>query len=236
MKMPKLRVKRIAYKDPLFGAAKKAEFHLFGEANRFVSLDDVAAGEMLVYREYDEASEFYVAYDSRNESMGPVGVIRSIRFDPRRGCESFSTLRDGRYYSHGGSQPKCYIDEAWNSYFEGQHLSHISEIASQAILPSYRRPWAIEHIWDAMMDVSEREGVIMWIMAPIVPLFRSYKRSFPNAFQTIGQMMPQYVGADSVPAIVRLDHPEIQEYKRRFRRVRANLESRPCYRVGVTAP
>jgi hypothetical protein len=44
-------------------------------------------------------------------------------------------------------------------------------------------------------------------MALVEPLFRWYKASLPEALCAIGRMIPDYVGADSIPAMLRLDHP-----------------------------
>ena len=48
--------------------------------------------------------------------------------------------------------------------------------------------------------------------ALVVPLFRFYKSLLPNAIHAIGRVMPDYIGADSVPATLRLTHWEVDQY------------------------
>jgi len=211
------RVQRIAWGDAGFRSARDAEFRLFGVANSFVTDKDLAAHEMVIYRPYEKKSEFYVAYGVDAPATSPIAIIRFIRFDPERGLDSFCTLKDARSYSADGGAPACYLDLQWDSFFGRTDPSTIGELATQAVDVAHRRGGIVEHLWDAIVVVSEREGVSMWTVALVVPLFRWYKAVFPNAIQAIGRVMPQYVGADSIPAVVRIDHPEIKEYVRRFR-------------------
>jgi hypothetical protein len=216
MPSPRMRIARIAWGDPRFQAAKNAEFQIFGVANGFVNERDLAAGEMLIYHPYEKSTEFYALSDDSEGSSGYIGIVRFIRFDPDRGSDSFSTLKDARSYSVAGEAPARYLDDAWDSFFCSADPASIAELATQAVVPGFRRRGAVEHMWNALMDVSEKEGVVFWTMALILPLFRWYKAVFPNAVHSIGRVMPQYVGADSVPAVIRIDHPEVKEYQWRF--------------------
>ena len=216
------RVERIAPGDAGFQSAIDAEFRLFGLANAFVTDEDLAAREMVIYRPYKKKSEFYIAYHRQTPSICPAAIVRFIRLDPQRGHDSFCTLKDARSYSIGGGAPACYLDSSWDSFFRATDPSTIAELATQAVDWAHRRRGTVEYLWDTMIDVCEREGVSIWIVALVVPMFRWYKAVFPNAIRAIGRVMPKYVGADSIPAVVRIDHPEIKEYQRRFRAGRWN--------------
>jgi hypothetical protein len=226
------RVERVTWGETAFKVAKDAEFRIFGVANAFVTPEDLAAREMLVYRPYEKKSEFYLAYSHGMPSSSPAGVIRLLRLDPDRGHDSFSTLKDARSYSLNGEASACYLDPEWDSFFRSTDPSTIAELATQAVDGNHRRRGTIEYLWDSLIDVSEQEGISLWTAALVVPMFRWYKRNFPNAIHAIGRVMPQYVGADSVPTVVRIDHQEIKEYQRRFRDVHWNgMAASACWSV-----
>jgi hypothetical protein len=208
-----IRVERIRWGAAGFKAAKKCEFDIFGVSNRFVSSEDVGAGEMLVYRPYERFSEFHVAY---REGDAPVGILRLIRYDPSRQLDSFSTLRDARAYSAPGERARCYLSPEWQSFFGSTDPATIAELATQAVLPEYRRRGMVEYLWESIVLACESDGVVMWTMALVVPLFRWYKAMFPNALHCIGELMPGYVGADSLPAMIQISHASVREYRRRF--------------------
>ena len=46
------------------------------------------------------------------------------------------------------------------------------------------------------------------------PLLRQYKIMFPNAIRAVGEIMPDYVGADSVPALLDIGHDDVTGYFR----------------------
>lgn len=211
------RVERVRWGDSAFQEAKKTEFQIFGVANAFVTPGDCAAGEMVFYRPYEKRTEFYLAYSRTAPSSSPVAVIRFIRLDPARGHDSFSTLKDAKSYCAKGGGAACYLHSEWDAFFRATDPSTIAELATQAVEAGHRRRGTIEYLWDSLMDVSEQEGISLWTAALVVPMFRWYKRSFPHAIHAIGQVLPQYVGADSVPIVIRIDHPEVKEYQRQFR-------------------
>jgi len=215
--MSSFLVEKVAWGDAGFQAAKDAEFSVFGVANNFVSREDLDAGEMLTYKSYEVQSEFYTALDPCAESRQPAGIIRFIRFDPARGCDSFSTLKDARSYSVDGAPATCLLDANWDRFFQMVDLSTIGELATLAVAPGYRRRGVAESMWDALLTASNRDGVAMWTAALVVPLYAWYKKILPNAIESIGSLMPQYVGADSIPVVIRVDHPEVSEFHRQFR-------------------
>jgi hypothetical protein len=211
------RVERVRWGDGAFQEAKEAEFRIFGVANAFVTPEDCAAGEMVFYRPYEKRSEFYLSYSRTSDAGSPAAVIRFIRLDPAWGHDSFSTLKDAKSYCVNGGEPACYLHPEWDAFFRATDPSTIAELATQAVEEAHRRQGRIEYLWDSLMDVSEREGISLWTAALVVPMFRWYKKSFPHAIHAIGRILPQYVGADSVPTVIRIDHPEVKEYQRRFR-------------------
>jgi L-2,4-diaminobutyrate decarboxylase len=206
-----LSVTRVRASDPRFTSALRDEFHVFGVGNRYASAEDIAAGRMLPYARYDATSEFYLAHDARGEL---AGITRLIRCDDKAGLDSFSTLVDGRSYSARGEPARSYLDPAWLQTFQRLPPSSIAELATQAIAARYRRFRAIDALWHAMYGACRAEGVEFWTVALVVPLFQFYKALLPNALQAIGSVMPDYIGADSIPAVLRLAHPEVEAYLR----------------------
>jgi hypothetical protein len=213
-----VQVKKVVWGDPDFDLAIAAEYQVFGVANHFVNAGDVAAGEMLIYKPYERFSEFYLAQIYEEHGWQTVGVARFIRHDPEKGLDSFSTLKDGRSYSYAGGPPRNYLTPSWLRFFEQADPAAIGELATQAIAPPFRGPRMIGHLWLAMSDAGRAAGVLFWTMALVVPLYRVYQRRFPKAMSAIGETMPNYVGADSVPAVLQLSHPEAEAYRDRLAR------------------
>jgi hypothetical protein len=214
--MPGLSTRRIVWGDETFGAAKRAELQIFGVANGYASKDDVAAGEMLAYREWERTTEFHLAYATDDRQGDVIGVVRFLRYDPDLGFDSFSTIRDARSYAPPGRPPATFLDPSWDRRLFRSDPASFAELATQAILRPGRRGGAVDHLWYSLIRVSQREGVTAWTMALVLPLFRVYKAMFPTAMHAIGEVLPDYIGADSVPALLRVDHSEIIEYQERF--------------------
>ncbi len=206
---PSLSVTRVRAGDPAFASALSWEFQIFGVANRYASPADLEAERMLWYGRYDAASEFYVARDARGEV---AGIVRMIRHDPLAGVRSFSTVVDASSYSARGEPARAYLDPAWAEAFETIPPASIAELATQAIAQPFRRFRAVDALWRAMVTACRADGVELWTMALVVPLFHFYKSLFPRAIEAIGSVMPDYIGADSVPAALRLTHEEVDEY------------------------
>jgi hypothetical protein len=190
------------------------EFEIFGLTNRFARPEDLAAAEMLWYRPYQGTSEFYLA--KSRETGAAAGIVRMIRHDALRGLRSFPTVADGLSYAKPGEERRCYLDGAWLKFLEQLEPECIAELATQAVLPQYRGVWVVEHLWLEMFDACIAEGVRVWTMALVLPLFRWYRSMFPAALSAIGQTMPDYIGADSIPALLRIDHPSVHDHRRKF--------------------
>lgn len=206
---PTLTVTRISAADPAFAEALEWELHTFGIVNGYASSADLEAGRMVPYLRYDAASEFHVA---RDEHGNLAGIARLIRWDERRGLRSFSTIADAGAYSAHGEPARAYLDPAWDLALRRVPPRSIAELATQAIVPRFRRFRAMDALWRSMIDAGRADGVELWSMALVVPLFRFYKALLPNAIQAIGETMPDYIGADSVPAMLRLTHREVDAY------------------------
>lgn len=207
------RIQRIAWGDPEFAKAKWLEFQIFGVANNFTTAADAEVEEMTVYRPWERSSEFYVAYrtDTQTREERPIAIARYLRHDSTMGIDSFSTLRDFRCYRARDGRTRNYLFSDWDTFFSEIDPHHIAELATQAVLPRYRRFGVMEAIWRRFARDSEDDGVRIWTMALVVPLFRWYKAMLPNALHAIGQLIPDYVGADSIPAMLALDHPSMIE-------------------------
>lgn len=210
-----LRVERVRFGDPGFAQAKRLEYEIFGLANNFTSATDDAAGEMTTYRPWERTSEFHVAYP-RGAGERPIGIARYLRHDPALGMDSFSTLRDFRQYRVDGGPPQNHLFAEWDTFFQSVDPRHVAELATQAVLPGYRGGGVIERVWWNFISASRPEGVRIWTMALVLPLFRWYRSLLPEAVVAIGQMIPDYVGADSVPAMLRLDHPTFVDVLTRY--------------------
>jgi hypothetical protein len=204
-----LAVTRITAADPTFATALAWEFQVFGIANGYASCTDVGAGRMAWYARYDAASEFHVARDERGNL---AGIARLIRHDATLGLRSFSTIADASSYAARGEPARAYLDPAWDAALRRLPPCSIAELATQSIVPRFRRFRAIDALWRSMIDAGRSDGVALWTMALVVPLFRFYKALLPNAVHAIGSVMPDYIGADSVPAVLWLTHGEVEAY------------------------
>jgi hypothetical protein len=191
-----LRIETVRSGDPGFTAAKELEFTIFGLANGYVDAADAAAGEMVAYRPWERGSEFFIA---RLGTGRPVAIIRFLRYDPALGVDSFSTVHD---FGRG----RLLFPESLSDLAAAGPGS-IAELATQAVLPGFRRPGVIEMLWRQAIDAMWADGVRVWTMALVLPLFRWYRAMLPGALTAIGHVMPDYIGADSAPAALRLDHP-----------------------------
>ncbi len=208
---PNLRIERTRWGDPGFAACKRIEYEVFGIANDFTTEADDEAGEMTAYRTWERSSEFYVAYAADPDAADtgaaePVAVVRMLRHDPTLGLDSFSTLRDFRCHRPNGGPEQNHLFPEWEEFFAHADPRQIAELATQAVAPAHRRAGVIERLWRHIIEVGSAEDVRMWTMALVVPLFRWYRAMLPDAVVAIGRVIPDYVGADSIPALVKLDH------------------------------
>jgi hypothetical protein len=199
----------ISATDSAFAAALRWEFEIFGVANGYASARDIQAGRMTWYERYDVSSEFHVARDARGEL---AGVARLIRHHAQRGFESFSTLVDAASYSARGEPARNYLDPVSAAALRELPPSAFAELATQSIVPRFRRFRAMDALWRSMIERCRADQVELWTMALVVPLFGFYKSLLPKAIHAIGAVMPDYIGADSVPATLRLTHREVQAY------------------------
>ena len=204
-----LSVSLVRHDDEAFADCLRHEFEVFGLANDYASSADLRAGRMTWYEPYDRSSEFYLARDER----GTVTAIsRLIRHDPARGIDSFSTVVDGQSYAPYGGAPRCYLHRVWRDRMARTDPATVAELATQAIVPNHRRFRGIDSLWRSMRHACRVEGVELWTMALVIPLFKFYKALVPSAIHAMGDVMPNYIGADSVPAVLLLDHPEVGAY------------------------
>ncbi|WKG02920.1 hypothetical protein [Mycolicibacterium sp. HK-90] len=195
-----LRVDRVGPDDERFGWAKGVEYTIFGLENDYASESDIAAGEMVHYRPWERSSEIFVGW--REGSDEPVGVLRALRADARLGLDSFSTLRDGRSYAAAGRSARNYLYPEWNSFFDDVAPERIAELATQGVRKKHRRVGMIEQIWQAFFGSLAADGVDYVTVALVVPLFEWYSQLLSTRIHQIGEIMPDYIGADSVPAVV----------------------------------
>jgi hypothetical protein len=194
-----MRVERIVWGDPGFERAKAFEYEIFGRMNGYIGPRDVAAAEMVAYREFERSSEFHVAWDPDTRSEVPAGLVRFIRHDPAKGFDSFITVRDARGRGPAHLRGQRYIFDACERFLLVRPPATIAELATQAIQPQYRSMGVILWLWHSIGVVSLREGIEIWTMALATGLFDVYRRQFPSAVQPIGSVIPAYIGCDSIP-------------------------------------
>lgn len=201
MNNPVVRVERVPASDARFAWAKNVEFTIFGLENDFADDVDIAAGEMVHYRPWERSSEVYVGFTEESREH-PVGVLRSLRHDPELGFDSFSTLRDARNFRVGGGPAHNYLYPRWDSFFGEVAPERIAELATQGVRKKYRRAGMIEQIWQAFFGSLAADGVQFVTVALVVPLFDWYHHLLPQRLHQIGDILPNYIGADSVPAVL----------------------------------
>lgn len=195
------RVERVRAADARFPWAKHVEYTIFGVENDYADEADIAAAEMVHYRPWERSSEIFVGFgpDCAGE---PVGVLRGLRHDPELGLDSFSTLRDVRGYSPDGGTPRNYLHPQWDEFFASVAPQRVAELATQGVRKRYRRAGMVEQIWSAFFESLRADGVDYVTVALVVPLFEWYNHLLPDRIHQIGEIMPDYIGADSVPAVV----------------------------------
>ncbi|MGV9797928.1 hypothetical protein ACWDTP_07695 [Mycobacterium sp. NPDC003449] len=195
------RVERIRASDDRFRWAKSVEYAIFGVENDYADESDIAAAEMVHYRPWERSSEIFVSFtdDSPDD---PVGVLRALRADPGLGLDSFSTLRDGRDYAVDGHPPRSYLYPRWHSFFEHVGPERVAELATQGVRKKYRRVGMVEQLWQSFFGSLAVDGVDFVTVALVVPLFDWYSHLLSDRIHQIGDIMPGYIGADSVPAVV----------------------------------
>lgn len=207
------RVERIRASDGRFPWAKSVEYEIFGLENDYADESDIAALEMVHYRPWEKYSEIFVSFTDDAPDK-PVGVLRALRADPELGLDSFSTLHDGRNYAVGGDPARNYIYPRWNSFFEGIAPQRVAELATQGVRKKYRRVGMIEQLWQAFFGSLAADGVEFVTVALVVPLFEWYSQLLSDRIQQIGDVMPLYIGADSVPAVVDISGSFVTEATR----------------------
>ncbi|MGO4613539.1 hypothetical protein AB4305_16695 [Nocardia sp. 2YAB30] len=203
MPEPQLRIERIRYTDSGFADAKRWEYEVFGRENTYTTAADDEAGEMLQYRRWEQSSEFYVGFGA--ESTGdPVAVLRALRWDSRLGLASFSTISDTRAFPRpaGGHADLLYPE--WSRRLEQIRPDTVAELATQSVRRTHRRAGVIDQVWARFASCLAEEGVRYVTVALVVPLFEWYRLLFGEAISRIGQLLPDYVGADSIPAVIDL--------------------------------
>lgn len=195
------RVERVQASDARFPWAKSVEYTIFGLENDYADESDITAGEMVHYRRSERSSEIFVSFsdDSPDE---PVGVLRTLRADPELGLDSFSTLRDGRNHAANGHPARNFLYPQWSSFFDDIAPEQVAELATQGVRRKYRRAGMVEQILRTFFASIAADGVDFVTVALVVPLFEWYSLLLPDRIRQIGEIMPNYIGADSVPAVV----------------------------------
>ncbi len=193
MSSPELTVRRIRFGENGFGLAKAWEYEIFGRENGYTAAADDAAGEMLHYRRWERSSEFHLGFVG--ERPEPVAVLRALRCDTALGHNSFSTLAD---VGHA-------MFPEWSRRFDRIAPDTVAELATQAVRRSHRGRGAIEQVWSRFVGQLTEEGVRYLTVALVVPLFDWYRQVFGAAVTAIGPILPDYVGADSIPAVIDLN-------------------------------
>jgi hypothetical protein len=207
-----INVQRIEAGEAGVRCALGWELEIFGIANDFADPTDVVAGRILAYDDIVGSSEFHVAF--RNGE--PRGLIRLGRNDSAIGLDSFPTLRDG--WRHPGPDgPRDHIHPAWTEFFTRVGSRKVADLTTQAVHPDERSLGVLKLLWASVVGTCFDEGVEYWTMALTEPLFAYYAQLFPGAVVAIGDVMPDYVGADSVPSAMRVRHPVIVDYWHRIR-------------------
>lgn len=201
MAEPSSRVDRLRPGDERFGWAKKVEYEIFGLENDFADERDRDAGEMTHYRRWERSSEFYVGFDA-DAWGGPVAVLRALRWDPSLGLDSFSTLHDIRRFPAPDGAERDILYPRWSAFFDTADPQRIAELATQGVRRSSRRAGAMERIWRVFFADLAREGVELVTVALVTPLFEWYQQLLPDRVHQIGDVLPDYIGADSIPAVV----------------------------------
>jgi L-2,4-diaminobutyrate decarboxylase len=194
-------VERVRASDARFPWAKNVEYTIFGAENNFATESDVAAGEMMHYRTWERASEIFISFPAGSPEL-PAGVLRALRYDPELGLDSFSTLRDGRNYPVDEGVTRDFLYPRWSAFFDGVAPQRIAELATQGVRKKYRRAGMIEQIWQAFFGSLATEGVELVTAALVVPLFEWYRLLLPERIHQIGDILPNYIGADSVPVVI----------------------------------
>ncbi|EFV15030.1 hypothetical protein [Segniliparus rugosus] len=222
MTSPTTRVERLRSGDERFGWAKMVEYEIFGVQNDFTGPADRAAGEMTHYRCWERSSEFYVSFDG-HEPHAPVAVLRALRWDPRLGLDSFSTLRDSRRFRAPDGKARNFLHPDWDAFFADRDPRRIAELATQGVRKGRRRAGAMEQIWLAFFDDLVREEVELVTVALVVPLFQWYRELLGDRIHQIGDILPDYIGADSVPAVIDIGGSYIADVARDFDNGRSSL-------------
>ncbi|RDI61311.1 hypothetical protein [Nocardia pseudobrasiliensis] len=185
-----LTVRRIRCGDEEFAGAKRWEYEVFGRENGYTAPADDAAGEMVHYRRWESGSEFYLGLAA--PATEPIAVLRALRWQPGLGHHSFSTLADAALFPE------------WARRVEHIAPQAVAELATQAVRRSHRGVGVVERLWASFADELTREGVRYLTVALVVPLFEWYRLVFGPALEQIGPLLPDYIGADSIPAVIDL--------------------------------
>ncbi|MEZ0362432.1 hypothetical protein ACAG26_01820 [Mycobacterium sp. pUA109] len=216
------RVERIPASDARFPWAKNVEYTIFGLENNFADESDIAAGEMVHYRAWERSSEMFVSF-ADDSPDAPVGVLRALRWDPELGLNSFSTLRDARNYPVDEHSTRNFLYPQWRSFFDGVAGTRIAELATQGVRKRYRRAGMIEQIWQSFFGSLAADGVEFVTVALVVPLFDWYRQLLGDRIHQIGDVLPNYIGADSVPAVVDISGSFVTDTVRSLDRDRGSL-------------
>ncbi|MDV3124169.1 hypothetical protein M1247_04535 [Mycobacterium sp. 21AC1] len=196
-----LQIDRIESTDERFASAKRWEYQIFGLENGYTTREDDAATEMCRYRRWEQSSEFFVGFD-RDEQA--VAILRALRCDPELGIDSFSTVCEAGAYPLSALGPTNMIHRDWQAFFATVSPTRVVDLASHAVSRRHRKTGVMEQLWRQLCDTLTTDGVSYVTVALAVPLFNRYRTRFGEAVEQFGEVLPGYLGVDSVPAIVDL--------------------------------
>ncbi|MHC9292147.1 hypothetical protein ACRCUN_06740 [Mycobacterium sp. LTG2003] len=194
MSAPVLQIDRIDSSDERFGRAKRWEYQVFGKECGYAGGDDDAAGEMCHFRRWEQSSEFFVGLGGHEQ---PVGIARALRANPDLGIDSFST-------AYVAAQANL-IYRDWQAFFATVSSSRVAELATHAVVASHRKTGVSEQLWGYLAQTLSSGGVRYVTTALAAPLFERYQARMGDAIEQFGDILPGYLGVDSVPAVIDLE-------------------------------
>jgi hypothetical protein len=203
----------------LFGYAEGLEFEIFGENNGWTSEADRAVRRMTVYDEFRSRSEFVVSFDADRDAdadgrLRPLAVTRLVHVDRAVGFTSLPLGRDYHLTYGLETRGSSLLDEQWLAEF-ADRTEGTTEIATQA-KARVATTAAVLATWAAWYERLEVVGSRYMVMAIVPWLYSQYARVGGGAIHTIGELLEDYVGADSLPAEVDLRHADVAVFRRRF--------------------
>lgn len=197
--------------DPGLAWALRTELEIFGVENGWSSAEDLAHGQLVVHRPVTRTSQLHVALAP--EGSSPVGLIRLVLHDRVQGLDSFPTLRDFRGRQSPVRRGPNLLWPEWEERVARWDPATVVELATQAVRRSVDARPVVDALWLSIDRTFRERGTDHLVMALVKPLFRAYRAKFHGAISQIGSVLEDYIGADSVPAVIDLNHPRFAEVR-----------------------